>query len=146
MWGKGKRESIPNLEVGYKFFPLARVGREEEGMGDFGSHQSAPVNTSEPENNHPTSQYGGKFLMFHRSGQMCLVAAPWQVGRFSGGGGRRGRGVVEGGGRGRSRVLPGFWTHSWRAFWSLRTWRGLLAIPTRAIISRNSSSPASHSC
>ena len=56
MWGKGKRESIPNLEVGYKFFPLARVGREEEGMGDFGSHQSAPVNTSEPENNHPTSQ------------------------------------------------------------------------------------------
>ena len=101
MWGKGKRESIPNLEVGYKFFPLARVGREEEGMGDFGSHQSAPVNTSEPENNHPTSQYGGKFLMFHRSGQMCLVAAPWQVGRFSGGRGGGGGGVwwrEEGGG------------------------------------------------
>ena len=41
--------------------------------------------------------------------------------------------------------LPGFVTHSWRAFWSLRTWRGFEAMPTNAMISRNSSSPASHS-
>ena len=41
---------------------------------------------------------------------------------------------------------PGFCTHSCKAFWSLLTWRGLLAIPTKAMISRNSSSPASHSC
>ena len=41
---------------------------------------------------------------------------------------------------------PGFWTHSWSAFWSLRTWRGLLAMSTSIMISRNSSSPASHSC
>ena len=76
-------------------------------MGDFGSHQSAPVNTSEPENNHPTSQYGGKFLMFHRSGQMCLVAAPWQVGRFSGGGGEEGEGC--GGGRREGAVKSFTW-------------------------------------
>ena len=44
------------------------------------------------------------------------------------------------------RFLPGFWTNSWSAFCSRRTWRGLLAIPTNAMISRNSSSPASHSC
>ena len=41
---------------------------------------------------------------------------------------------------------PGFWTHSWSAFWSLRTCRGLLAMSTSIMISRNSSSPASHSC
>jgi len=35
--------------------------------------------------------------------------------------------------------------HSSRAFCSLLTWSGLLAIPTSAIISKNSSSPASHS-
>lgn len=40
----------------------------------------------------------------------------------------------------------GLVTQSRRAFWSLRTWRGLVAIPTRAMISRNSSSPASQSC
>ena len=41
---------------------------------------------------------------------------------------------------------PGFWTHSWSAFWSLRTCSGLLAMSTSIMISRNSSSPASHSC
>lgn len=40
----------------------------------------------------------------------------------------------------------GLLTHSWRAFWRRLTWRGLEAMPTRAIISKNSSSPASHSC
>lgn len=43
-------------------------------------------------------------------------------------------------------TIPGLVTHSCRAFWSRRTCRGLLAIPTRAMISRNSSSPASQSC
>ena len=41
--------------------------------------------------------------------------------------------------------LPGFCTHSCNAFWSLLTWRGLLAIPTKAMISKNSASPASQS-
>lgn len=40
----------------------------------------------------------------------------------------------------------GLLTHSWRAFWRRLTWRGLEAMPTRAMISRNSSSPASQSC
>ncbi len=42
--------------------------------------------------------------------------------------------------------MEGLVTQSRKAFWSLRTWRGLVAIPTRAMISRNSSSPASQSC
>lgn len=40
----------------------------------------------------------------------------------------------------------GFVIHSWSAFWSLRTCKGFEAIPTKAMISRNSSSPASQSC
>lgn len=42
--------------------------------------------------------------------------------------------------------LPGLFTHSCNAFCSLLTCSGLLAIPTKAIISKNSSSPASHNC
>ena len=42
--------------------------------------------------------------------------------------------------------LPGFWTHSCRAFCNLRTCIGLEAMPTRSMISRNSASPASHNC
>lgn len=41
---------------------------------------------------------------------------------------------------------PGLEAHSRRAFWRRRTCRGLVAMPTSAMISRNSSSPASHSC
>lgn len=41
---------------------------------------------------------------------------------------------------------PGLLTHSWSAFCRRRTWSGLDAMPTSAMISRNSSSPASHSC
>lgn len=40
----------------------------------------------------------------------------------------------------------GLLTHSASAFWNRRTCNGFVAIPTNAIISRNSSSPASHSC
>lgn len=40
----------------------------------------------------------------------------------------------------------GLLTHSCKAFCRRRTWSGLEAMPTRAMISRNSSSPASHSC
>lgn len=40
----------------------------------------------------------------------------------------------------------GLLTHSWRAFWRRLTWSGLEAMPTSAMISKNSSSPASHSC
>lgn len=41
---------------------------------------------------------------------------------------------------------PGLITHSCRDFWSRLTCRGFEAMPTSAIISRNSSSPASQSC
>lgn len=41
---------------------------------------------------------------------------------------------------------PGFITHSCKDFCKRRTCNGFDAIPTNAIISRNSSSPASHSC
>lgn len=40
----------------------------------------------------------------------------------------------------------GLLTHSARDFWNRRTCNGLVAMPTSAIISRNSSSPASHNC
>lgn len=40
----------------------------------------------------------------------------------------------------------GLLTHSANAFWNRRTCNGFDAIPTSAIISRNSSSPASQSC
>lgn len=43
-------------------------------------------------------------------------------------------------------LWPGLVSHSWRDFWRRRTCKGLDAMPTSAIISRNSSSPASHSC
>lgn len=46
----------------------------------------------------------------------------------------------------RETCIPGLETHSCNAFCNLRTWRGLDAIPTKAMISRNSSSPASHNC
>lgn len=42
--------------------------------------------------------------------------------------------------------LPGLLTHSCKAFCNLLTWSGFDAMPTKAIISRNSSSPASQSC
>lgn len=42
--------------------------------------------------------------------------------------------------------VAGVLTHSASAFWNRRTCNGLDAIPTKAIISRNSSSPASQSC
>lgn len=53
---------------------------------------------------------------------------------------------TEGGNNQNMKHLPGLATHSWSAFCSRLTWSGLLAMPTNAIISRNSSSPASQSC
>lgn len=40
----------------------------------------------------------------------------------------------------------GLLTHSAKDFWKRRTCNGFDAIPTKAIISKNSSSPASHNC